>query len=111
VLQEEGLVENASQRGQELLTRFRGLQERCRVLGDVRGRGLMIGLELVRDRATKEPATQEAKGVRATLRERGFLVGVGGIYGNVVRIQPPLSITAEECDRVASELERVLLAL
>jgi 4-aminobutyrate aminotransferase len=108
VIEEEGMVENAARQGEMLLARFRRLQERCPLVGDVRGRGLMIGLELVRDRATKEPAAQEARSVRAALRERGILVGVGGVLGNVVRVQPPLSITAEECDRVAAALEEVL---
>jgi 4-aminobutyrate aminotransferase-like enzyme len=84
------------------------MQDKCRLIGDVRGRGLMIGLELVRDLKTKEPAVAEAKAVRAKMRERGILVGVGGIFGNVVRLQPPLSITHEECDRAASELAAVL---
>jgi 4-aminobutyrate aminotransferase / (S)-3-amino-2-methylpropionate transaminase / 5-aminovalerate transaminase len=84
------------------------MQEKCRIVGDVRGQGLMIGLELVRDRKTKEPAPEEAKAVRATLREQGILVGVGGIFGNVVRLQPPLSITAEECDRAATAVEDTL---
>jgi 4-aminobutyrate aminotransferase/(S)-3-amino-2-methylpropionate transaminase len=108
VIEEEGLVANAARQGDLLLARFRRLQEVCQLVGDVRGRGLMIGLELVRDRKTKEPAAQEARSVRAALRERGILVGVGGVLGNVVRIQPPLSITAEECDRVAAALEEVL---
>jgi 4-aminobutyrate aminotransferase len=109
VIEEERLAENARARGEELLARFRRLQERCPLIGDVRGRGLMIGLELVRDRRTKEPAVAEAKAVRAELRQRGILVGVGGVLGNVVRIQPPLSITADECDRAAAALEEVLL--
>lgn len=108
VIEEEKLVDNAAQRGEELLARFRGLQERCRLIGEVRGRGLMIGLELVRDRKTKEPAASEAKTLRAALREQGVLVGVGGMFGNVLRIQPPLSITADECDRAAEAIERVL---
>ncbi len=78
------------------------------LVGDVRGRGLMIGLELVRDRRGKEPAASEAKAVRAALRERGVLVGVGGLFGNVVRLQPPLSITPEECERVVAALAEVL---
>jgi 4-aminobutyrate aminotransferase len=109
VIEEERLVENAEARGAELLARFARLQEKCSLIGDVRGRGLMIGLELVRDRQTKEPAVSEAKAVRAELRQRGVLVGVGGVLGNVVRIQPPLCISADECDRVATELEEVLL--
>jgi 4-aminobutyrate aminotransferase-like enzyme len=71
----------------------------------------MIGLELVRDRDSKEPAAPEAKAVRAALRERGVLVGVGGLLGNVVRVQPPLSITADECARLADEMDRALTRL
>jgi 4-aminobutyrate aminotransferase len=109
VIEEERLVENAARQGEWLLSRFRELQERVPLIGDVRGRGLMIGLELVRDRTSKEPAPQEAKAVRAALRERGVLVGVGGVFGNVVRVQPPLSITPDECERVAATLADVLL--
>jgi 4-aminobutyrate aminotransferase len=108
VLQEERLIENCAARGAELMERCRALQEKHAIIGDVRGRGLMIGLELVRDRKTKEPAPQEAKAVRAKMRERGVLVGVGGVFGNVVRLQPPLSITAEECERAMDELATVL---
>ena len=68
----------------------------------------MIGLELVRDRTTNEPARSEAAALCAALRERGVLVGVGGIYGNVLRFQPPLSITSSECDQAASALESVI---
>ena len=110
VLEEEKLVENAARRGAELLARFRKLQEKYPLIGDVRGRGLMIGLELVRDRKTKEPAVREAKALRAALRERGVLVGVGGMLANVLRIQPPLSITAEECERVGDLLDQALAA-
>jgi len=107
VIEEEGLSENARLRGDELLSRCRALQEKHPLIGDVRGRGLMIGLELVRDRKSKEPAPIEAKAIRGKMRERGILVGVGGIFGNVVRLQPPLSITSEECDRAANELAAV----
>jgi 4-aminobutyrate aminotransferase len=108
VIEEEKLVENAARRGEWLLARFRRLQEHVPLIGDVRGRGLMIGLELVCDRASKEPAAQEAKAIRAALRERSILVGVGGVHGNVVRIQPPLSITPEECEQVAAGLEEAM---
>jgi 4-aminobutyrate aminotransferase-like enzyme len=69
----------------------------------------MIGLELVRDRRSKEPADREARAVRAAMRERGVLVGVGGVYGNVLRLQPPLSITTEECEQAVDTLGDVLL--
>ena len=86
----------------DLLKRLKRLEESPGRVGEVRGRGLMIGLELVKDRKTKEPAPDDAKAARAALRGQGILVGVGGPYGNVVRFQPPLSITADECDRAAS---------
>ena len=111
VLEEENLVENAARRGAELLTRFRKLQEKYPLIGDVRGRGLMIGLELVRDRKTKEPAAREASALRAAMRERGVLVGVGGLLANVLRIQPPLSITPDECVRVGDLLDEALESL
>src|SRR6516162_3708252 len=76
VIEEEKLVENSARQGDWLLARFRRLQEKVPLIGDVRGRGLMIGLELVRDRGSKEPAAQEARAIRAALRERGILVGV-----------------------------------
>jgi 4-aminobutyrate aminotransferase len=108
VLREEKLVENSAKRGAELLSRLGRLKDASRLVGDVRGLGLMIGIELVLDKKSKEPAPKEAKAVRAAMRERGILVGVGGVYGNVVRIQPPLSITAEEGDRAATTLEDIL---
>jgi 4-aminobutyrate aminotransferase-like enzyme len=102
VLAEENLVENARVRGAELMARFAKLP-----VGEVRGHGLMIGLEIVAPDKTPLPA--RAKTIRAALRERGVLVGTGGAFGNVVRIQPPLSITASECDRLASAVEACLV--
>jgi 4-aminobutyrate aminotransferase-like enzyme len=108
VLREENLIENSARRGDEVLKRLKRLEESSGRVGEARGRGLMIGLELVKDRKTKEPAPDDAKAARAALRGQGILVGVGGPYGNVVRFQPPLSITADECDRAASAIEAVL---
>jgi 4-aminobutyrate aminotransferase-like enzyme len=108
VLEDEKLCENAAARGEEIIGRLRKLQEQSKLIGDVRGLGLMIGVELVRDRKTKEPADKEAKAMRAALREKGVLVGVGGAYGNVVRFQPPLSITAEECERAVTAFAEAL---
>ncbi len=108
VLQEEKLVDNAAARGEQLLAALAKLQERRPAIGDVRGKGLMIGAELVKDRSTKEPAPDLAKAVRTRLRERGVLVGVGGAHGNVVRLQPPLCIREQDCARVADELDQAL---
>lgn len=108
VLQEEKLIENAHQRGEQIMATLRKFQESSPILGDVRGRGLMIGAELVADKKTKEPAADKAKKVRQLARENGVLVGVGGSLANVVRIQPPLTITEEQADRVCTVLTKVM---
>ena len=81
------------------------IQANNRLLSDVRGKGLMIGIELVKD-VEKTPANAEAAEVRRLCREAGLLVGVGGSLANVVRIQPALVISEEECDRVLQTLEQ-----
>src|ERR1019366_2616834 len=100
VLREEGLVENAASTGAHLKGGLEALKRRHATIGDVRGRGLMLGLELVRD----EPAGDRTPAVDATLRvleetkKRGLLVGRGGLYGNVVRVAPPLVATRRDVD-------------
>ena len=68
----------------------------------------MVGIELVEDLGTKAPATAQAGKIRAAMREKGVLIGVGGGFGNVLRIQPPLSISKEELTRVVNTLKEVL---
>ncbi len=104
VMRDERLPERAAERGEQLMARLAALRERHPLVGDVRGKGLMIGAELVRD-AAKTPAEAEAKEVRRLCREAGVLVGIGGVLGNVVRIQPPLVISEAEADHAASVLE------
>jgi 4-aminobutyrate aminotransferase / (S)-3-amino-2-methylpropionate transaminase / 5-aminovalerate transaminase len=96
VLQEEGLIEHAAELGNWALGELHALKQSNELIGDVRGQGLMLGIELVRDRASKEPAAAEAARVRAICREAGVLIGVGGQFGNVLRLQPPLVITQEQ---------------
>jgi 4-aminobutyrate aminotransferase/(S)-3-amino-2-methylpropionate transaminase len=105
----EKVLDNVKARSRQLLDRFNALKERCALVGDVRGRGLMLGLELVSD-AKKTPAAEKAKAVRVACREKGVLIGVGGVSGNVLRVQPPLVISQAECDRAASVLEEAVLA-
>jgi 4-aminobutyrate aminotransferase len=105
VMFDEKLPENAAVRGAQLLTGLSKIQASNPLLGDVRGKGLMIGIELVKD-ADKTPAAAEAVEVRRLCREAGVLVGVGGSLGNVVRVQPPLVIDEAECARVLETLER-----
>ena len=80
------------------------------MFGDVRGSGLMIGIELVRDKE-KTPANEEAGKIRAAMRQKGFLIGVGGTYGNVLRFQPPLVISSEELSAAVAALAESLKAL
>jgi 4-aminobutyrate aminotransferase-like enzyme len=108
VMQEERLPEEAARKGERVMARLREMAERFPLIGDVRGLGLMIGVELVRDRATKEPANTEAAAIRRLAREAGVLIGVGGQGGNVVRIQPPLVITDAQLDHALGVLETAL---
>jgi len=111
VLLEEDLPANAAARGEQIMRRLREVQETCGLIGQVRGKGLMIGVELVTDRLAKTPAPEEARRVRALALEAGVLVGVGGSFGNVVRIQPPLVLTADQADHACDVLARAIAAV
>jgi 4-aminobutyrate aminotransferase-like enzyme len=87
------------------------MADRHALIGEVRGLGLMIGVELVKDRGTKEPAAQEAAAVRRFAREAGVLIGVGGQGGNVVRIQPPLVIEDGALERALDVVDGALGAV
>lgn len=108
VIDEEGLQENARKVGSRLLRGLRRFQEQHRLVGDVRGLGLMLGVELVSDRATRAPATEETLDVLEAAREMGVLLGKGGLDGNVLRIKPPLCITADDADFAIDVLDRAL---
>jgi len=102
VLQNEGMVKIFEIRGTQIMERMRVFMEKSGIVGDVRGRGLMVGIELVKDKKSKTPAADSAKVVRKLSRESGLLIGVGGSFANVLRIQPPLCLTealaAQVCD-------------
>lgn len=108
VIDEDGLQENARVVGGRLLAGLRALQERHPLVGDVRGMGLMIGVELVRDPGTRAPAKEETLQVMEEAREMGVLLGKGGLDGNVLRIKPPLCITAADADFALDVLDRAL---
>ncbi len=108
VIDEGGLQENSRVLGRRLKDGFRELMKRHQLIGDVRGMGLMLGVELVRDRSTKQPAKQETLAVLEGAREMGVLVGKGGLDGNVLRIKPPMCITAEDADFTLDVLDRAL---
>ncbi len=90
VLEDEDLVGNAASVGALLRSHLEELQQRCEPMGDVRGHGLFLGIEWVADRAAKEPDREGAATVVNALRDKGFLIGQAGAYGNVVKIRPPL---------------------
>ncbi len=96
VLEEDNLSEVAAAKGIKLMEKLKKeLQPKHQLVGDVRGKGLMIGLELIKDEM-KTPAPGEAANIQEICRQKGVLVGTGGIYGNIIRIQPPLIISENE---------------
>ncbi|WOK95497.1 alanine-glyoxylate aminotransferase [Canna indica] len=98
VLEKEKLQENAAVVGSYFKDRLKVLQEKHEIIGDVRGRGLMLGVELVTDRQEKTPAKAEILHALEMMKDMGVLVGKGGFYGNVFRITPPLCFTKEDTD-------------
>ncbi|MEO8878764.1 MAG: aminotransferase class III-fold pyridoxal phosphate-dependent enzyme [Gemmatimonadaceae bacterium] len=111
VVRDERLQEHARVVGEALGPQLRALMDRFPIVGDVRGSGLFWGVELVRDRATLEPAGAEASFVANRMRERGILLGTDGPYHNVVKIRPPMPFTAEDAELLVAELARALAQL
>jgi 4-aminobutyrate aminotransferase len=112
VIEDEGLVVNARERGVQFLAGLRGLQDRHRSIGDARGLGLMVAMEFVKpDQGDgRAPDPDLAKRVQAEAFDRGLLVLTAGTYVNVIRIIPPLVTTAEEVDRALAIIGEALAA-
>jgi 4-aminobutyrate aminotransferase-like enzyme len=108
VVFDERLQAHAREVGDHLLGRLRSLPDRSALVGDVRGSGLFIGVELVRDHDTLEPAAAEASDVVNRLREEAILIGTDGPYHNVLKIRPPMPFTSDDADALASALEAAL---
>ncbi len=111
IMERENLSENARKMGAVIMKRLRQTQEKCKHLGDVRGRGLVMGLEFVKDKKTKEPAPELIPRIIDNCAQNGLLVGAVGIFGNVVRVAPPLVITEAEAHESCDIMEKVLLSL
>jgi 4-aminobutyrate aminotransferase / (S)-3-amino-2-methylpropionate transaminase / 5-aminovalerate transaminase len=109
-MQREDLPGQARKKGQVLTDALREMQRRHAIIGEVRGIGLMIGVELVGDEQ-KTPLAAKAEEVRAICLREGVLVGVGGVNGNVVRIQPPLVISDGEISKALVVLETAIRAV
>ncbi len=108
VVEDEGLQAHALEVGGHLLNGLRQLQKRRDLIGDVRGRGLFIGVELVRDRETLEPADHEASRVIDEMKARGFLLSTDGPLHNVLKIKPPMVIQRHDVDEMLEALDEVL---
>jgi len=88
-----------------------GLKDKYPLIGDVRGMGLMQGIELVKDPLTKEPAPQETAQLMEEARRAGLLIGKGGLWGNVIRMSPPMNISKGDVDEAIRLLDRSLAAV
>ncbi len=108
IVDDEGLQENARVRGAELMTGLQALMAKYDVIGDIRGMGLFIGVELVTDRDSKQPATDAASYVINRLREHRILTGREGPNDNILKIRPPLTIDAEDIDMLLQVMDKVL---
>ena len=108
VIDRDGIQENARIVGGHLKALLLELQTRQPLIGEVRGMGLMLGVELVRDRVTKEPASKETADVLERCKERGLLLGKGGLFGNVLRIKPPMCLTKDDAEFLVECLAEAL---
>ena len=105
VIEEDDLRTNARVVGDYFLKRVQELQEKYACIGDVRGMGLMLGIELVKDRKTKEPYPEAVLKVFEETKRQGVLIGKGGLYGNVIRTGMMLNTTTDTVDRLVEALD------
>jgi len=111
VLEREQLQANAQKVGEHLKAGLRGLQRKHDLIGDVRGLGLVIGVELVTDRKAKTPASKETKRVLNLMRDHGVLVGYEGRAANIVKVRPPMPFKIEHADQTTDAMDKALKAL
>ena len=108
VIENEGLQENSLNIGGYLDSGLKELAAKHDLIGEVRGKGLMIGVELVKDRATKEPAKEECAAVFERCKDKGLLIGKGGLWGNTLRIKPPMCINRDDADFMLAVIDEAL---
>jgi alanine-glyoxylate transaminase/(R)-3-amino-2-methylpropionate-pyruvate transaminase len=108
VIENEKLQANSLKIGAQLKAGFAVLAKKHKLIGDIRGLGLMLGVELVKDHATKEPASAECAAVFEKCKELGLLIGKGGLAGNTLRIKPPMCITSADAEFLLAVLDRAL---
>jgi len=103
-------MDNCTTTGGYLRARLEELKDKHEIIGDVRGMGMMQAIELVEDRQTKKPATAQTLMLLEATRENGLLVGKGGLYGNVIRVTPPMNIGRTDVDHFIEALDKSLVA-
>jgi 4-aminobutyrate aminotransferase len=108
VMERENAPKRAAERGKQLRDALEDFKQRFAFIGDVRGMGLMQGIEFVEDRKTKEPSAKKTTAFLEACKTQGLLIGKGGLYGNVVRIAPSLLISKSEIDDGVKRMERAL---
>jgi 4-aminobutyrate aminotransferase-like enzyme len=108
VIEDEGLQENANRAGRRLLDGLKGLMGKYRLIGDVRGLGLYIGVELVVDRSTLEPATEHADYIINRMRDHAILISTDGPLENVLKMKPPIVFSEKNADEVVNALDKIL---
>lgn len=111
VIENEGLQANCLNLGAYLTTGFEKLAEKHSIIGQVRGKGLMLGVELVKDRGTKEPAREQCAEVFERCKDLGLLIGKGGLWGNTLRIKPPMCIHQADADFMLEVVDAALTGL
>ena len=111
VIDREKLQPNALKIGNQIFAGLERLKAKHNLIGDVRGKGLLLGIELVKDRGTKEPATSECVRVLESCRDMGLLLGKGGLYGQTIRFSPPMCLHEQDADFLLDVLDRAFSAI
>jgi len=105
VVLDQNLQQNSQERGQELMGHLEDLMSQYDFIGEVRGKGLALALEMVKDRETKQPDPERTAALLEASKKHGLLIGKGGFYGNVIRLTPPMSITKAEVAEAKDRLD------
>jgi len=108
VIERESLQGRAAKLGARFMAGLEDLRDRHAIIGDVRGRGLFLGIELVRDHETLEPADTEASAIVNAMKDRGVLLSTDGPLHNVIKIKPPMVLSQDDVDMTLRELDNVL---
>jgi alanine-glyoxylate transaminase / (R)-3-amino-2-methylpropionate-pyruvate transaminase len=105
VIEREKLQQNSFKIGYRIMSGLNRLKEKYDLIGDVRGKGLLLGIELVKDRQSKEPAREECAQILESCKEMGVLLGKGGLWGQTIRFSPPMCINGQDADFLLEVLD------